>query len=331
MRAQKPKGSVVFNRARATWNFLWVESGQRKSRKLGTVAELPTRNDAVRKAEVLRRSLRLISERSVPTVYQLVEQYRMEKMPLRASTRRGYEGCLKNYILPRWGESVLTELQARPAELWLQSLKLSPKSRVHIRGLLSQLWDFAMWCGSVPTERNPISLVTVRGATKRTRKPCSLTVQEFHKLLDRFKDDVCFRTMLLLSVSFGLRISELLALKWRDIDWLNKTLRIERGIVRQTLDEVKTVCSARALSVADELLETLKVWRQSTEFAAADDWLFASPAKLGRQPFSYTHVLSTIGEAASKAGIPHVSLSDHLKSGQRLSLQNRPTGLAVQD
>jgi hypothetical protein len=27
----------------------------------------------------------------------------------------------------------------------------------------------------------------------------------------------------------------------------------------------------------------------------------------------------------------HYSLSDHFKSGQQLSLQNRPTGLAVQD
>jgi hypothetical protein len=28
------KDSVVFNKLRATWNYLWVEDGQRKSRKL---------------------------------------------------------------------------------------------------------------------------------------------------------------------------------------------------------------------------------------------------------------------------------------------------------
>jgi hypothetical protein len=32
-----------------------------------------------------------------------------------------------------WGDVPLTNAQARPVELWLQSLKLSPKSRLHIR------------------------------------------------------------------------------------------------------------------------------------------------------------------------------------------------------
>jgi hypothetical protein len=44
VRAQKPKGSIVFNRTRSTWNFLWVENGSRKSRKLGALTELPTRS-----------------------------------------------------------------------------------------------------------------------------------------------------------------------------------------------------------------------------------------------------------------------------------------------
>ncbi len=168
--------------------------------------------------------------------------------------------------------------------------------------MLNLLWDYAMWCGYIATERNPMSLVTIRGASKRTRKPRSLTVEQFHTLLEQFKTSICFRTMLLL-VSFGLRVSELLGLKWKDIDWLNKTLLIERGIVGQTVDDVKTKESARAITVADELLDVLKVWRQATEFSAEDDWLFASPVKLGRQPFCCTHVLRTICDAATEASI----------------------------
>jgi hypothetical protein len=137
LRARKPRGSVVFNRLRATWNFLWCEGKQRRSFKLGTLAELPTRADALKKAEAVRRDLRLQQERSVILVNELVAHYRREKMPVRASTRRGYEAWLGNHVLPRWGSLAITELQARPVKLWLQSLSISPKSKLHIRGLLN--------------------------------------------------------------------------------------------------------------------------------------------------------------------------------------------------
>ncbi len=148
MRARKLKGSVVFNKARATWNFLWVADGTRHSRKLGTLAELPTRADALERAEAARRDLRLQQERAIPTLKQLIEEYRREKMPKRIDTRRVYEAWLRNHILPRWGDYSITDLQARPVELWLDSLSLAPKSKVHIRGMLSILWDFAMWRGA---------------------------------------------------------------------------------------------------------------------------------------------------------------------------------------
>jgi integrase len=228
-------------------------------------------------------------------------------MPARASTKRGYDAWIDNHILPRWGDSPITDLQARPVELWLQSLALSPKSKLHIRGLLSVLWEYAMWRGDVLTQRNPMELVSIKGASHRTRKPRSLTVEQFHSLLEAFGGDVCWRTMLLVAVSFGLRISELLGLKWCDVDWLDKTIRIERGVVKQIVDDVKSSHSAKTMAIADELLEVLKLWRQVTQFSGEEDWMFASPTKLGRQPICYTYVWETLTDAAARAGIVHVS------------------------
>lgn len=167
-------------------------------------------------------------------------------MPARASTKRGYEAWIENHILPRWGQSPITDVQARPVELWLQSLTLAPKSKLHIRGLLNILWDFAMWRGDIATQRNPMELVSIKGASKRVRKPRSLTVEQFQALLGVLGSDLRWRTMLLLAVSFGLRISELLGLKWCDVDWLGKSLRIERGVVKQIVDNVKTDCALLA-------------------------------------------------------------------------------------
>lgn len=128
-----------------------------------------------------------------------------------------------------------------------------------------------MWRGDIPTTRNPMELVKVKDASQRARKTRSLTVEQFQHLLEAVGGDVCLRTMLLLAVSFGLHISEVLGLKWKDVNWLNKTIRIERGVVKQIMDDVKSSCSARTIACADELLDILKHWRQTTQFSEAED------------------------------------------------------------
>jgi integrase len=192
---------------------------------------------------------------------------------------------VENYILPKWGEHAITDVKARPVEQWLESLKLSPKSRSHVRGLLHKLWAFAMWIEVVPVQVNPRSL----------------TVEEFRKFVRLLGEP--FRTIALIGVCFGLRISECLALKWSDVDWLSGKLSIERGIVRQRVDDVKTIYSGRDMSIDAEMIGVLKDWRQSTQFASQDDWVFASPVKLGRQPWSYDQVWRSFLKASESAGV----------------------------
>jgi integrase len=212
-------------------------------------------------------------------------------------------------------------------ELWLESLPLAPKSKVHIRGTLSILWDFAMWRGDVPTQRNPMNLVTIKGATKRKRKPRSLTVAQFQQFVSYLEEP--FRTMALLCVSFGLRISEALALKWGDVDWLNSRLKVERGIVCQIVDDVKTPESQQDLHVAPEILDVLKLWKQTTQFSANEDWIFASPVQIGRLPWSYDQVWRVYQKAAKKAGLG--GLGTHvLRHTYRSWLDAVGTPIAVQ-
>jgi integrase len=266
-------GTVVQDNRSKAWMFLWWENGKRKSKSLG---QHPNRTSAWRSAKPYRDALENQPEKAKPlrsdlesqtkpkpkeeapepeesviTVSTLVEKYREEKMPRRASTRSGYNSWLDNHIVPVWGEHVISDVQARPVELWLKSLELSPKSRSHIRGLLNTLWDFAMWRGDVPVQRNPMELVTVTGCTKRLRKPRSLTVAEFHLFIQKMNQP--FHTIAMLCVCFGLRISEALALKWCDVDWLNGRLDVERGIVRQIVDDAKTDNSETVMHVGPEL------------------------------------------------------------------------------
>ena len=331
--ARVNQGSIVFNRRFGTWNFLWCERGRRRSKMIGTARELPTKASAWQAAAPLRRRLEETIEQIATndepalTVRSLVGHYRAERMPRRAMTRQGYNTWLNQYIIPRWGDCTLRQLQARPVDLWLRSLELAPKSKVHIRGLLRLLWEFAMWRGDTPIQRNPMELVTVKGATKRVRKPRSLTVEEFPLLLRQLAEP--FRTMAVVCLCFGLRISECLALKWSDVDWLNSTLNVERGIVHQVVDDVKTPESERSMHIDPEVLGVLKTWKQQSQFAAPDDWMFASPVQIGRLPFSYAGVWRALRRAAAEAGIRHIS-SHSFRHTFRSWLDEVGTPLGVQ-
>jgi integrase len=158
-----------------------------------------------------------------------------------------------------------------------------------------------MWRGDMAMQRNPMELVTVKGATKRKRQPRSLTVEEFQRFIQHLNEP--FRTVALLCCCLGLRISECLALKWADVDWLNGKIRVERGIVCQQVDDVKTTESRKQIVVDGELLDRLKRWKQTTQFSSVDDWMFASPVQLGRLPWSYDQIWRVYQKAAGKAGI----------------------------
>jgi integrase len=296
-------GSVRFDKRRGTWNYLFYDHGKRRSKLIGTKQQYPTKASAWRAVDLHQIPLRTTIS-SGETVKDVSTRYQSERMPSRHSTARVYRSFLDNHILPRWGDTLIRDVQPRPVELWLKQLPLSPKSKTHVRSLMHALVEFAMWSGILSISRNPISLVQNKGAMRRTRKARSLTVEQFHILLVELHEP--FATMVLLCVCLGLRISEALALRWSDVDWLGSQLSIRRGIVEQVVDDVKTEGSAKTFTLAGELLDRLKSWKQLAEFSGAEDWIFASPVKIGRLPYSYTGVWRELVRAAGVARIGHL-------------------------
>ena len=317
-------GSVVKDRRSQIWQFFWWADGRRHSKTLG---RFPTKTAAWNAAQQFRVQPPQPQPSGAPSVAVLVERYRAERMPTRYSTRRGYESWLKCHVIPRWGAGTVMDVQPRDVELWLASLPLAPKSKAEVRASLGRLWDFAMWSGIVPVQRNPMSLVKVRGASKRLRRPRSLTVEEFQQFIVQLREP--FRTAAVLCVSLGLRISECLALKWSDVDWLNGVLLVERGIVTGRVDQTKTEGSRRALTIAPEILGVLKTWKTLTQFGGADDWILASPSQLGRLPWSYPWTWKMFQDAAIAAGLE--TFGTHtLRHSYRSWLDAVGTTIAVQ-
>lgn len=305
MRAKRhASGSVRYDKRRKTWNYLWYDGAVRRSKRIGTKQEFPTKAAAWKEVDNLELQQPSAEAPIGETVSSVVARYEVERMPSRHTTARVYRSFLTNHILPKWGETRVQEIQPRPVELWLRELPLSPKSKTHVRSLMFGIVEFAMWAGVLNIGRNPISLVQNPGATRRVRKPRSLTVEEFQALMRELREP--YGTMALLCVCLGLRISEALALRWEDVDWLGSKLNVRRGIVNQKVADVKTEGSAKTLNLAPEMLDRLKARKLDTDFGEPEHWIFASPIRLGRLPYSYTGVSVAFQGAATAARVGRI-------------------------
>lgn len=305
MRTQRhTTGSVRYDKRRKTWNYLWYEGPTRRSKRIGNKQDYPTKASAWEAVEQIEVREAPKQQMTGETVGSVAVRYEAERMPTRVSTARVYRSVLYRHVLPKWRDTPIREVQPRPVELWLRELTLAPKTKTHIRAMLGNLLKYAMWSGVLEIGVNPMSLVSNPGATKRVRKPRSLRVEEFESLLGVLGEP--FSTIALLCVSVGLRFSEALGLRWADIDWIGSRLSIRRAIVNQVVDDVKTEGSARTLHLAPEMLERLKTHRSTSEFADPCDWVFASPHKLGRLPWSYTAVRTAYAKAGREAGVGKV-------------------------
>jgi integrase len=76
-------------------------------------------------------------------------------------------------------------------------------------------------------------------------------------------------------------------------------------------------------------MEVLTQWKATSQFSGNEDWMFASPAKLGRQPWSYDQVLRSFVKAGTGSGIGKLG-THSMRHTYRSWLDAVGTSLAVQ-
>jgi len=112
------------------------------------------------------------------------------------------------------------------------------------------------------------------------------------------------RTLVLVAFGTGLRMSELFALKWRDVNFQTNEVSIVRSIVFQVISPCKTEASQKPFPLDPQLADALLRWRQRTRYTGPDDWVFASHATRGQYPYwGQCIVRIFIRSAALKVGI----------------------------
>jgi len=191
------------------------------------------------------------------------------------ATRVVYRAFLKRWIRPHWGKVSIYSIRTIAVERWLRELRradgtlLANSTKAKIRGLLSVLFNHAIRYEWMEPGKNPITLV--RQSSKRQKTPNFLEVSEIQRLLQKLSS--CFRLMVTLSVTTGLRRSELFALKWQDIDFSNFMLDMRRSIYLGKIGRCKTEASCKPVPLCER--------------AAADLWLWKEAANIGRQKIGY--------------------------------------------
>jgi integrase len=237
--------------------------------------------------------------RSPRTVVELVAHYTAKELPNKTPyTAEVYAGYLKTWIQPKWDGHSLSDVKAVAVETWLSTLPLANGTKAKLRNLMHALYNHAMRWEFF--DRNPITLV--RQSAKRTRVPDVLTVEEIGKLLGELTDPWC--TAVYVAVTTGLRVSELLALKWADMDFTAEEIHLSRGIVRQHIGTMKTEASRKPVPLVAGLADVLLGWRGRCPYNQDGDYIFASPDKHGQQPYWPTAGMEDhIRPAAIRAGI----------------------------
>jgi integrase len=305
-RARYQHGSIKREKRKhgpSVWTLRWRESKPdgsitRRKEIIGTVEQFRTKADAWKSCEHLRSTINR-ETRTPRTIAGLVTHYTEKELPTKTPyTAEVYRGYISKWLLPTWGSLSLSDVKTVAFESWLGTLKLSNGSRAKVRNILSAIYSHGMrW---EFTDRNPITLV--RQSAKRQHVPCVLDVEEIRALLAELTG-MC-RVMVFVAANTGLRVSELLALRWQDCDFAAGEIHLTRGIVRQRETMMKTEASRKPVPLDAGLADVLMQWRAQCAYNQPTDFLFASPEKDGKQPIWPNSAMEKhIRPAAKRAGI----------------------------
>lgn len=309
--------SVKRKNGTSCWEFMWREqdaTGRRVRRTavIGTAEQYPSEELAEEAVRGLRMRINEARNRQPhQSIYiaDLIEHYLSTELAAdwhSHATRMVYREFLTRWIKPHWGPVNIRDVRTVAVESWLRKLRrldgddLANSTKAKIRSVMSVLFNHAMRYEWLEQGRNPITFV--RQSALRKVTPTVLEAQEIQSLLLELVQP--FRLMVLLDVTTGLRRSELFALKWSDIDFWNLVIEVRRSICEGVVGNCKTEASRRSIPLSLDVAADLWLWKENTNYAAPDDWVFASPRLKGKSSRRPDVVLTkVIQPAALRAGI----------------------------
>ncbi len=228
------------------------------------------------------------------TIKEISTAWKDEKRPyVKQSTFSAYMLILENHILPFFGKSKELEEQTVQAFV-LEKLEggISVKTVKDILIVLKMVMKFGVKNDWMSYFEWDIKFPTETG----TKDIEVLTVANHKKVLNYIHNNFTFRNLgIYICLSTGLRIGEVCALKWSDIDLESGTICIQRTIERIYIieDEIKhtklvintpkTKNSFREIPMSKELFSIIKPLKKVVN----DDYFILTNEQIPTEPRTY--------------------------------------------
>jgi integrase len=187
------------------------------------------------------------------------------------STMRDYRNMAR-VLVREFGRRKIETITTEDIELWISGYGGSNRTRQKYLVCLGSIFKRAMKVYGLP--RNPADLVE-RPRVRRAAKIDVLRPEEVLALVraaESEQDAAIFHT----AAFAGLRMGELLALRWRDVDFTRRTIHVRENWTQGETTTPKGG-TERAVPMAEEVAERLARLGQRQHFSAEDDLVFCSP------------------------------------------------------
>jgi integrase len=217
--------------------------------------------------------------------------------PYKPSTIRGYRQSLRDYIVPEIGHVRLSQLERQRVQSLVDGLSTRGLSASSVRNILNPLQVIcrrAMHAGTISVDPTAgLMLPKSRGKRDRIVSP------EYAQLLiEALPEDE--RALWATAFYAGLRIGELRALRWSDLDLTGGLLHVCRGWdEREGAQDPKSEAAYRAVPIAEPLRRELADHGLRTK-RSGDDLVFGRTAAL---PFIRSTVRARANRAWKAAGL----------------------------
>lgn len=186
-----------------------------------------------------------------------------ENGSIKRNTLVGYQGYMKNHLLPYFGEMQVSDITPNVLQKYInsKSASLSSKTISEHLTLLKPIFDAAVEDGLI--RYNPCMSHRIKLVGQKSKKVTAYTEEEFKALEDQLSNVTgVSKLFLALSLYTGMRQGELFALQWTDIDLEHSCIHVDKAVEwpaknKGEIKEPKTENGYRTIYIIPQLLVIL--------------------------------------------------------------------------